>query len=127
MGHNISEPPLPDIGAKAALWDEFCTTKVDLLARVPAESIRTAEGWLATLPRPVVFLHTKARPADGPPRLVPVFSRGYHARKEGVMITLTKEQARLLAETVESPPRVVDPLTQHIYFLVKPDPTGVHE
>jgi len=34
------------------------------------------------------------------------------------MITLTQEQARLLAETVESPPRVVDPQTQHTYFLV---------
>jgi hypothetical protein len=34
------------------------------------------------------------------------------------MITLTKEQARLLAETVESPLRVVDPQTQLIYFLV---------
>jgi len=37
------------------------------------------------------------------------------------MITLTQEQARLLAETAESPPRVVDPQTQHIYFLVSGD------
>ena len=34
------------------------------------------------------------------------------------MITLTQEQARVLAETAESPPRVVDPETQHVYFLV---------
>jgi hypothetical protein len=34
------------------------------------------------------------------------------------MITLTQEQARVLAETAESPPRVVDSQTQHIYFLV---------
>jgi hypothetical protein len=34
------------------------------------------------------------------------------------MITLTQEQARVLAETTESPPRVVDPQTKHIYFLV---------
>ncbi len=34
------------------------------------------------------------------------------------MISLTPEQARLLAETVESPPRVVDPLTRQEYFLV---------
>ena len=34
------------------------------------------------------------------------------------MITLTQEQARMLAETTESPPRIVDPRTQHIYFLV---------
>jgi hypothetical protein len=60
MGHNISEPPLPDIGAKAALWDEFCTIKVDLLSRIPAETTKAVERWLATLPRPVVLLHTKA-------------------------------------------------------------------
>jgi hypothetical protein len=34
------------------------------------------------------------------------------------MITLTQEQARVLAETTESPLRVVDPQTQHIYFFV---------
>jgi hypothetical protein len=34
------------------------------------------------------------------------------------MITLTQEQARVLAETAESPPCVVDPQTRHIYFLV---------
>jgi hypothetical protein len=34
------------------------------------------------------------------------------------MITLTQEQARLLAATAESPPRVVDPETQQVYFLV---------
>jgi hypothetical protein len=34
------------------------------------------------------------------------------------MIILTQEQASALAETVESPPQVVDPQTRHIYFLV---------
>ncbi len=34
------------------------------------------------------------------------------------MIALTQEQTRVLAETAESPPRVVDPQTQQIYFLV---------
>lgn len=37
------------------------------------------------------------------------------------MITLTQEQARILAETAESPPRVVDPQTQNVYFLVSGD------
>ena len=35
------------------------------------------------------------------------------------MITLTQEQVRMLAEGAESPPRVIDPQTQHIYFLVR--------
>lgn len=34
------------------------------------------------------------------------------------MITLTQEQVRGLAESAESPPRVVDPQSKHIYFLV---------
>jgi hypothetical protein len=34
------------------------------------------------------------------------------------MITLTQDQARALAEAAESPPRVVDPQTQQVYFLV---------
>ncbi len=34
------------------------------------------------------------------------------------MITLTQEQARDLAESAESPPRVVDPRTENTYFLV---------
>jgi hypothetical protein len=38
---------------------------------------------------------------------------------ERVMITLTPEQAVVLAETAESPPRVVDPRTQLTYFLVR--------
>jgi hypothetical protein len=34
------------------------------------------------------------------------------------MITLTQDQVRVLAEMTESPPRVIDPQTQQIYFLV---------
>ena len=34
------------------------------------------------------------------------------------MISLTQEQARALAETAESPPRIIDPQTQRIDFLV---------
>lgn len=37
------------------------------------------------------------------------------------MITLTQEQARVLAESAESPPRIVDPQTKIVYFLVSGD------
>jgi hypothetical protein len=37
------------------------------------------------------------------------------------MITLTQEQARVLAATQESSPRIVDPQTQRTYFLVSGD------
>jgi hypothetical protein len=44
--------------------------------------------------------------------LPPRSDRGTMRNKERHMITLKQEQARLLAETLESPPAVVDPNTQ---------------
>ena len=64
MGNNISEPPLPFIGEKAALWDECCRTKIDICQFLPAEAVSTAERWLASLPHPVVLLHTKGNTAQ---------------------------------------------------------------
>jgi hypothetical protein len=59
MGHNISEAPFPSIGGKAELWDEFCASKVDVLAYVPRRAFETVEKWLESLPRPIILLHTK--------------------------------------------------------------------
>jgi len=64
MAHNISEPPLPDIGEKSALWDEYCRTSIDIRHFLPAGAVSTAERWLAALPHPVVLLHTKANTAQ---------------------------------------------------------------
>jgi hypothetical protein len=40
-------------------------------------------------------------------------------RCERMMITFTQEQAWVLAESAESPPRAVDPQTKDVYFLVR--------
>jgi ADP-heptose:LPS heptosyltransferase len=59
MGHNISEPPLPGIGSKEQLWDEYCQTRIDITAHLPDDAVATAKKWIGKLPRPVVLLHTK--------------------------------------------------------------------
>ena len=59
MGHNLSQPPLPNIGEKPDLWKEYCDSRIDINPHLSAETIATVERWLAPLPRPVVLLHTK--------------------------------------------------------------------
>lgn len=58
-GHNISEAPLPAIGGKEELWDEYCQTKIDVNPLLPASAFETVDRWLGKLPRPIVLLHTK--------------------------------------------------------------------
>jgi ADP-heptose:LPS heptosyltransferase len=58
-GHNVSEAPLPFIGQKADLWEEYCSTKVDVTKLLPAAAFETVDRWLYKLPRPIVLLHTK--------------------------------------------------------------------
>lgn len=59
MGHNISEHPLPDIGDKAELWDEYCQTKIDIQSHLSPEAVQTARRYLEPLTQPIVLLHTK--------------------------------------------------------------------
>ncbi|MDB5384452.1 MAG: ADP-heptose:LPS heptosyltransferase-like protein [Planctomycetaceae bacterium] len=64
-GHNISESPLPFIGPKSELWDEYCATKVDVTPLLSASAFVTVDQWLSRLPRPIVLLHTKGNTAQG--------------------------------------------------------------
>lgn len=59
MGHNISEHPLPDIGSKAELWEEYCNSRIDIQPYLSPQDIETARGYLEPLRSPVVLLHTK--------------------------------------------------------------------
>jgi hypothetical protein len=59
MGHNLSEPPLPFIGEKEKLWDEFCQVRLDLAPHLSAAAVESARRWAERLPRPLVLLHTK--------------------------------------------------------------------
>lgn len=63
-GHNISEHPLPSIGSKEDLWDEYCQTKVDVTQRLPGSAFESVDRWLAKLPKPIVLLHTKGNTAQ---------------------------------------------------------------
>lgn len=91
-GHNISEPPLPSIGSKGELWDEYCQTKVDVTPFIPAAAFETVDRWLARLPRPVVLLHTKGNTAQERKSLPdPIARELYHAlldRFDGSIILL---------------------------------------
>ena len=68
MGHNISQPPLPDIGDKGQLWDEYCACRVPIEPHLPEQAVATARRWLSGLPRPVdrvPFRGIEARRSQG--------------------------------------------------------------
>jgi hypothetical protein len=65
MAGNLSAPPLPAIGDRAALWQEYCDVRLDASPHIGAEAVERAERWLATLPRPVVLLHTRGNTGSG--------------------------------------------------------------
>lgn len=58
VGWNISEPPLPDIGNKAELWEEYCQSEVRVAPLIPEVDREFIRRWLHDLPRPIVLMHT---------------------------------------------------------------------
>jgi ADP-heptose:LPS heptosyltransferase len=65
MAGNLSAPPLPAIGDRAELWQEYLDQRLDVAPHLPAEAVQTAQRWLAELPRPVVLLHTRGNTGQG--------------------------------------------------------------
>lgn len=64
MGHNISQAPLPDIGSREELWEEFVSTKVAIephISQNVRDSVRNAFGGLQ---RPITLLHQKGNTAQ---------------------------------------------------------------
>jgi hypothetical protein len=92
MGHNISQPPLPDIGDRSLLWQEYCDCRIDIEPHLPDEAKETARRWLARLPRPVVLLHSKGNTAQEqkslPDPMVAQFYRAYLDACDGSLILL---------------------------------------
>ena len=80
MGHNISETPLPDIGRKEELWQEYCDTRIDIEPLLPDEAKRTADAWLKNLPRPIVLLHTKGNTAQDRKSLPDTVTAAFYKR-----------------------------------------------
>jgi len=89
---NISLEPLPDIGPREELWQEYCRTEVRVLPLVPAEDTRLVRRWLADLPRPIVLLHTKGNTAQHqkslPDRLAAALYRHLLDGFEGSLVLL---------------------------------------
>jgi hypothetical protein len=54
---NLTEKPLPPIGAKDALWRELVATRLDARPMVSSEAMSTAAEFLGRLPRPIVAIH----------------------------------------------------------------------
>jgi hypothetical protein len=55
---NLSQPPLPNIGRRGDLWDEFTAVRLGWMTRSAEEERPRVDAWLATLPRPIVLLHS---------------------------------------------------------------------
>jgi hypothetical protein len=59
LGHNISQSPLPNIGPKTELWDEYCDTRLDIRPHLLPRDVETARRYLDPLQSPIVLMHTK--------------------------------------------------------------------
>lgn len=59
LAHNISEAPLPDIGSREELWNEYCNVRLPIDEHIPDKTHNKVHGWLEGLPKPVVLLHSK--------------------------------------------------------------------
>jgi len=92
LGHNISETPLPNIGAKDELWEEYCDTRIDVEPLLPDQAKSTADNWLKNLPRPIVLWHTKGNTAQDrkslPDATTAEFYKRLIDRCEGTLVLL---------------------------------------
>lgn len=78
MGHNISEPPLPNIGSKQDLWDEFVASQVSIESFLPAASREAARRWFDRLQRPIVLFHQKGNTAQARKSLPDAFASRFY-------------------------------------------------
>ena len=92
MGHNISQSPLPNIGDKSQLWQEYCDTRIDIDPLLPDKAKRTVENWLKALPRPIVLLHSKGNTAQDrkslPDAITAQFYRQFIDQCDGTLVLL---------------------------------------
>ena len=92
MGHNISQFPLPDIGDKNLLWQEYADLRIDITPQLPRSAMRKAESWLANLPRPIVLLHSRGDSSQEskslPDQLATAFYEAFINRCDGTLILL---------------------------------------
>jgi ADP-heptose:LPS heptosyltransferase len=91
-GWNLSQPPLPDIGSRDALWPEYCASEARATALIGDEQREHVRGWLHGAPRPWVLLHSKGNTAQGrkslPDKTAAEFYLEFLDRCEGTLILL---------------------------------------
>lgn len=92
MGHNISAPPLPDIGSVAERWDEYVSVELDVVSRLPQSARDTARRWLERLQRPITLFHQKGNTAQArksiPDAVAARFYERFIDRCDGTLILL---------------------------------------
>ncbi|MFO0929418.1 MAG: class I SAM-dependent methyltransferase [Gemmataceae bacterium] len=138
-GNNLAAPPLPPIGDRADLWQEYCDVRVDVAPHLPADAVRTADRWLAGLPRPVILLHTRGNTGGGRKDLpADVTAELYKAlldRTDGSLVLLDWDdrvprlasyRVRHLADLGPCPTEVLLPLVAGADLLVGVDSGPLH-
>ena len=92
IGHNLSHPPLPDIGTQEQLWEELCQTRIDIGPHLSEEAQETARRWSDRLPRPIALLHTKGNTGQDrkslPDNLAGEFYKAFLDRCDGSLVLL---------------------------------------
>jgi predicted O-methyltransferase YrrM len=96
IGHNISEAPLPHIGDKAELWDELCSSRIEIQPHLSADAVATARRWLERLPRPIVLFHQKGNTAQErkslPDEVTSKFYEEFINQCDGTLVLLDWDQ-----------------------------------
>lgn len=92
IGHNLSHPPLPDIGCKEELWEEFCATRIEIGPHLAPETLETVRRWIERLPRPLTLLHTKGNSGQErkslPDEIAAAFYKSFLDRCDGTLLLL---------------------------------------
>ena len=55
---NLSRHPMPEIGKPDELWDEYCSTQLDIEPFLSDKSRTAVNSLVAGLPKPLILLHT---------------------------------------------------------------------
>ena len=96
IGHNISEPPLPNLGPKGELWDELCASRIEIRPHLSPTVLETARNLLARLPQPVVLFHQKGNTGQARKSLSDAVTTAFYEqfldRCEGSLILLDWDQ-----------------------------------
>lgn len=57
-GYNVTCPPLPDIGTAQELWEELCSTQLNIAPHIGGDKRALVDDFLRDLPRPVVLIQS---------------------------------------------------------------------